>query len=127
MIVTHAKALDGKTIIDATNNVSQPAMHSLATFAKHTPNARAFRAFNTLGWENFEDPQFSGVRADLFFCGPDGDARSTVERLISDVGLRPIYVGGVEQVDVVDGLSRLWFALAFGQNMGRHLAFKLLQ
>ena len=42
------------------------------------------------------------------------------------VGLRPIYVGGPEQVDTVDAITSLWFALVFGQKRPRHLAFKLL-
>jgi hypothetical protein len=29
-------------------------------------------------------------------------------------------------VEVVDNLTKLWFALAFGQGYGRRLAFKLL-
>jgi len=37
-----------------------------------------------------------------------------------------MYLGGVEQVDVVDSVLRLWFALAIGQGKGRHLAFKVL-
>jgi predicted dinucleotide-binding enzyme len=49
-----------------------------------------------------------------------------VESLIADVGLRPIYIGDLEQVAVVDNLTRLWFALAFGQGYGRRLAFKML-
>jgi hypothetical protein len=36
-------------------------------------------------------------------------------------------VGGVDQVNVVDGVTQLWFALAFGQQRGQNLAFKLLE
>jgi predicted dinucleotide-binding enzyme len=49
-----------------------------------------------------------------------------VERLIADVGLHPVYVGGPEQAGVVDGVASLWFALALGQRQGRRLAFKVL-
>jgi predicted dinucleotide-binding enzyme len=101
-------------------------MNSFATFQQHTPRARVFRAFNTLGWENFANPEFEGGPADLFYCGSDGDARMAVEQLITDIGLRPVYLGGVEQVGLVDAIGSLWFALAFGQGKGRHLAFKML-
>jgi 8-hydroxy-5-deazaflavin:NADPH oxidoreductase len=47
--------------------------------------------------------------------------------LIADIGLGPVYLGGVEQVGVVDSLLGLWFALAVGQGKGRHLAFKVLK
>ena len=102
------------------------AMNSFSTFQQHTPLARVFRAFNTLGWENFANPEFAEGPADLFYCGPDGDARTAVEQLITDIGLRPIYLGGVEQVGLVDAVGGLWFALVFGQGKGRHLAFKVL-
>jgi predicted dinucleotide-binding enzyme len=62
----------------------------------------------------------------MFFCGPDGPARTQVEELITDVGLRPIYIGGPDQAGVVDGVLKLWAALAMGQKHGRRLAFKML-
>jgi predicted dinucleotide-binding enzyme len=125
-ISTYAAQLDGKIIIDAANRMGGGPMNSLATFQAHTPHARVFRAFNTLGWENFADPVFDGIQADLFYCGPDGDAREVVEQLITDVGLRPMRLGDVDQVGLVDSVGSLWFALALGQGMGRHLAFKVL-
>jgi len=41
--------------------------------------------------------------------------------------LRPIYIGGLEQVDLLDNQTRLWFTLALQQGRGRHLALKLLE
>jgi 8-hydroxy-5-deazaflavin:NADPH oxidoreductase len=125
-IAQYASQLDGHTIIDSANRMGGGPMNSFASFQQHTPKARVFRAFNTLGWENFANPEFDGERADLFYCGPDGDARTQVEQLITDVGLRPIYLGGVEQVGVEDSVAGLWFALALGQGKGRHLAFRVL-
>ena len=122
----HATTLAGKVIIDAANDVGGVEMNSLAALAKEIPSAQLVRAFSTLGWENFADPQIDGVQVDLFYCG-DPAAKPTTEQLIVDVGLRPVYVGGIESVAVVDGMARLWFALAFGQKQGRRIAFKLLQ
>jgi len=102
-------------------------MNSLAALGQHTPHARIYRAFNIYGYENFANPEFSGIQADLFFCGTDGDARTVVEQLVAAVGLRPVYLGGVEQVGIVDGIAGIWFALAFGQHKGRHLSFKVLE
>jgi 8-hydroxy-5-deazaflavin:NADPH oxidoreductase len=126
-ITTYAAQLDGRIIIDATNRMGGGgAMNSFATFREHTPRAHTFRAFNSLGWENFADPLFDGVQADLFYCGPEGEARTAVEQMIADVGLRPVCLGGVDQVGLVDSVASLWFALALGQKKGRHLAFKVL-
>jgi predicted dinucleotide-binding enzyme len=122
----HAAALAGKIIIDATNNVGSAEMNSLAVLAKEIPSAQLVRAFSTLGWENFADPQINGEQVDLFYCGAPA-ARETCEELITDVGLRPVYIGDVEAAAALDGMTRVWFALAFRQNQGRRLAFKLLR
>jgi 8-hydroxy-5-deazaflavin:NADPH oxidoreductase len=126
-VADNTKALDGKLIIDAANKIGMggPA-NSFGTYQSQTPNARVYRAFNTLGWENFANPVINGVQADLFFCGPDGEDRKTVEQLISDIGLRPIWLGGPEEVEQVDALLALWFNLAARRGYGRHLALKVL-
>jgi predicted dinucleotide-binding enzyme len=125
-IAQYAQQLDGKIIIDAANNMTASTPDSFAALQQHTPHSPIYRAFNTLGWENFANPIFDGIAADLFFCGTDGAPRATVEQLISDIGLRPVYLGGVEQVGLVDSLLRLWFTLASAQGKGRNLAFKML-
>jgi predicted dinucleotide-binding enzyme len=127
LVTEFGDALTGKIIIDATNQIGQAEMNSLGPISARVPTARLFRAFNSLGWENFDNPQLGGSQIDLFFCGDAGDARQTVERLIADVGLRPIYVGDLGQVEVVDNLTKLWFALAIGQGYGHRVAFKLLR
>jgi hypothetical protein len=124
-VSTHAEALAGKMIIDTTNNVRQAPMNLLAFLAEKAPGARLVRAFNTLGWENFADPQIGGMQIDLFFCG-DPVARPAAEQLIAEIGLRPVYIGGIDQAAALDGMTRVWFALALGQGYGRRTAFKLL-
>jgi predicted dinucleotide-binding enzyme len=119
--------LDGKIVIDAANNVGGESMHSAATIARAAPGAAYFRAFNTLGWELFDEPTVGGIQVDLFYCGPDGAPRASVERLIADVGLRPVWVGGPEEVEVVDGLLRLWFTLVAKRRLGRRLALRMMQ
>ena len=119
-------ALDGKVVIDATNDLGAAEMNSIATVTRHAPAAVPVRAFNSLGWENFAEPDFGGTQADLLWCGPDGNTGALVERLIADVGLRPVRVGGLDQLRTVDMLANLWFALALGQGRGRHLTFKVL-
>lgn len=122
----YAGQLDGKIIIDAANNMRASVPNSFAALQQYTPNARIYRAFNTYGWENFADSNYAGGPPDLFYCGTDGEARAVVEQLIADIGLQPMYLGGVEQVGLVDALLRLWFALAVGQHMGRNLVIKVL-
>jgi 8-hydroxy-5-deazaflavin:NADPH oxidoreductase len=91
-------ALDGKVVIDASNNVAAAEFNSIAAVIRYAPDAVCARAFNSLGWENFAEPDFDGTQADLLWCGPDGDPGGLVERLIADVGLRPVRVGGLDQL-----------------------------
>ena len=125
-IQAHAQALNGKIVIDPANRPDNSARNSLPTFTTYAPGAKVYRAFNNLGWQNFENPQFGDIQADLFYCGPAGDAQAVVEQLIVDVGLRPVRVGDLDQIQLVDLMGLIWRALASGRGMGRHLAFKLL-
>ena len=118
--------LRGKTLIDATNNMRGESRHALGVLREKLPEANLYRAFSSLGWENLANPDFEGTKADLFFCG-DEAARATVEALISDVGLDPVYLGGTDRVDLIEGMTDMWFNLALKQGMGRRLAFKLLK
>jgi len=118
-------ALDGRIVIDATNNIGAPAANSVAAIQAAAPGAHVFRAFNIYGWENFADPMYDGVQADLFYAGPEGGAGATVEALIAAVGLRPVRLGGSDQAGLTDDLLRIWFTLMRG-GRGRHMALKLL-
>ena len=122
LLAEHGAALDGRVVIDATNDVAGERLHHAEAYPS-APGARFARAFNTLGFEMFADPSIGGETADLLWCGPDD---AGVERLIADVGLRPIRVGGIDAIDVVDGACRLWLTLVFSQGHPRRLAFKML-
>jgi hypothetical protein len=125
-IAANAAALDGKIVIDAANRMGGGPMNSAAAFSTHAPGAQVYRAFNSVGWENFDNPMYGDIQADLFYCGPAGAGQAVVEGLIRDAGLRPVRVGGLDQVGLVDMIGGLWFALAYGQGMGRNVAFKVL-
>ena len=122
----HAEALNGKIVIDATNNFGGPVINNVETISNKAPAAQVYRAFNSLGRENFERPQIGETQVDMFYCGPDVEARPVVEGLIQEIGLRPIWVGDLDVVHVVDSIGLLWVSLVFGQGMDRHLAFKVL-
>ena len=120
-----AAGLDGVVVLDATNSVGGGGpLNASASVAAAAPNAVYYRAFNTLGWENFANPTFDGVAADHFFSAPRAD-RDAIERLISDVGLRPAYLGPDKQ-DLVDSVLPLWLTLAQLRGQ-RHLAFRIVQ
>jgi len=118
--------LGGKIVIDATNHVGGPSLNSLALLAEHAPSARLYRAFSSLGWENFADPRYGDDTGDMLYSGPDGEPRRTMEKLIGATGLRPVWVGDNDKAQIVDNFAALWFTLAFDRGWGRNLGFKLL-
>jgi predicted dinucleotide-binding enzyme len=125
-IRTYSAELGGKIVIDATNTFGQPVLHNVTLLQGGLPRSKVFRAFSTLAWETYANPLFGEERADLFFCGDSGEARETMEALIWDVGLRPIYVGGPETVPLVGQMTRLWFTLVMSEGYDRRTAFRLL-
>ena len=122
----HGASLAGKIVIDSTNSIRNTYMNSLTVLKEKAPEAKLIRAFNALGWENFEVPLINGVQIDLFYCGHI-DSRTVTDQLIADIGLRPIYIGDLDLAAVLDGMTRMWFALALAQGRGRRIAFKLLE
>jgi predicted dinucleotide-binding enzyme len=101
-------------------------MNSVDAIHARAESVSIVRAFNSVGWENLAEPVFDGVAADLLYCA-DPAADSTAEELIAALGLRPVRVGDLTQVHLVDLLTGLWAALAYGQGRGRRLAFKILE
>ncbi|GHO53378.1 NADPH-dependent F420 reductase [Ktedonobacter robiniae] len=139
IITTYAQQLSGKIIIDAANRYppdqkfSQThqwpttALYSAHILQSHAPHAKVYRAFNTYSWQNLADPDYQGIQADMFYCGPSGNAMATVEQLIAEIGLQPVRLGDLDQIDVVDSVLRLWGTLAIVQGKGvNNIAFKVL-
>lgn len=120
-------AIGHRVVIDATNAVAAETVNALAAIRAAAPDAKLARAFNSLGWEIFDDPLYGDLAASLFYVAEEGPAHTVSDRLIADVGLDPVWVGGIDQVDLVDNLLRLWFALVRDRGLGRGVAFRLLR
>lgn len=109
-----AGPLDGKVLIDATNNPSGgPDGAEIAALA---PGAHVAKAFNTV-FATFMHDTPPAKRASLVFCGDDG-ARDAVARLIDDAGFEPVDAGGREKSGDVEALARLVIGIAYGQGRG---------
>jgi len=119
-VVPHAPAV----IIDASSGSSP--ISSVTALRAHVGGSAVYRAFNTLGWSDYVDPTYGAEVPDMFYAGPDDDGRDTVEGLIGSLGLRPIYAGGYEQIELIDALAALRTAVA-AHRPGLDLAVKLLE
>lgn len=107
-----AAAFRGRIAVDASNRIGSFPMNSVSVIGEHLPSVIYFRAFNSLPADTLRKPRLASGPADLVYCGPDGSERQIVEELISAAGLRPVYVGGLEWLAVVDPLAGLTFALS---------------
>ncbi len=75
----------------------------------------------------FAEPEIDGMHGDLFFCGDGKEYLPAMKALIAEIGLRPVFIGGLEYSPIIDSLARLYFALALGQNHWRHPGLKMLK
>jgi predicted dinucleotide-binding enzyme len=126
----HGARVAGKVVIDTSNDLATGhagSLNHVDAWQEHAPGASVARAFCSVGWENFAEPDFGGTTATMFWCGADGAAGETVEAIVRAVGLDPVRIGDLGAAATLDGLARLWFQLAFSQKMGRHTAFRLLR
>jgi predicted dinucleotide-binding enzyme len=69
------------------------------------------------------DPTLDGRPVDLLWCGPDGTDGDRVAALGHALGMRPVRLGDASKTEALDGLTALWFALAFEAGLGRRIAF----
>jgi 8-hydroxy-5-deazaflavin:NADPH oxidoreductase len=133
--VRSAGDLRGKVLLDCTNPLA-PQLAGLTLghttsagekVASWAPGARVVKIFNTTGANNMANPDFGGVAATMFYCGDDAEAKAVASRLAADLGFDPIDAGKLEQARLLEPLALLWIRLAYVQQMGREIAFKLLR
>lgn len=123
--------LRGKIVMDAINWFgAKPAgvTASLAeAIAEWAPGAKVVKAFNMTGTGNMADPNYNGVKADLFICGDDAAAKSIVSELASNIGFEVVDAGPLSAAGMLESLAQLWVHLAYAQGMGPNVAWKLLK
>ncbi len=120
--------VSGKILIDATNRLNySPQDGELAAgdIANMAVGARVVKAFNTMGSDSFLNPTFSGHPATAFIAGDDNEAKETVIKLASEIGLDARDSGPLENARYIEGMGSLWvFFLRNG--LGRDYAYALL-
>ncbi len=100
--------LKGKIVIDAMNYYSQRDGDinfgdgtSTELLARRVPGGRFVKAFNTMYFETLGTKGNPSAPLDerlaIFVSGDDPDAKSTVARLIQDIGFAPIDLGGLRE------------------------------
>jgi len=131
--------LEGKTVIDTTNPISDapPVNGVLQYFTAQNeslmerlqalaPRARFVKAFSCIGNAFMLNPDFNGERPTMFICGNDGAAKSDVKDILDRFGFDVADMGAVEGARAIEPLCILWCIPGFLTNSWTH-AFKLLK
>jgi hypothetical protein len=129
--------LAGKVLIDTTNPLvmtpgAPPALALGNTDSageqvlRWAPKARVVKAFNIIGHAHMVDPQFPGGPPDMFFCGNDAVAKTTVAEILKSFGWSTIDIGGIDGARVLEPLCVLWLIYGMRTNSWNH-ALKMLK
>ncbi len=113
-VLTAAGPLDGKVLIDATNNLSGgPSGAEIAALA---PGARTVKAFNTVFAQFFANPP--SPPPTLVFAGDDAEAKGIVAGLVREAGFDPVDAGDHAQAADLEAYARLVIGIAYRQGRG---------
>jgi predicted dinucleotide-binding enzyme len=123
-------ALDGKIIIETTNNFTDhdnPRSNTERIMA-WTPGAKVVKAFNTVFQQIIHtDSAAAKDRPSVFMAGDDTDAKQIVAQLIIDAGFDAVDVGPARNAKHVENLALAIIEFAYGQGMGTSVSFKLIK
>lgn len=130
--------LEGKVILDPTNPIADappvegvvrlftgPNESLMERLQAAYPKARFVKAFNSVGNRRMVDPEFSGGKPTMFYCGNDADAKKEVAAIIEALGWEAADMGGAAAARAIESLCQLWCIPGFRRNVWTH-AFKVL-
>ncbi len=135
-VLNSAGDLSGKVLLDCANpnfaaDPKEPQPAHLNSGAEQVaalaPRARVVKIFNTTGWENMADPHYGSERVTMLFAGDDEQAKAVAAQLAQEIGFEPVDVGPLRFAHHLEVLAQLWGQLAYGQNLGRDIAFHLMR
>src|SRR6476620_2989175 len=132
--IENAGDLSGRILIDPINPLSSdlknlivgPSTSAAEEIAKLAQGAKVVKAFNAIGAKTLGNLKFGQYKADTFICGDDSGAKSIVRQLAMEMGFDVLDVGPLSNARLLENLALLWIELAFRQEIGPNIAFKLL-
>ena len=134
-LIQTTNGLQGKIVLDCINPLNSTfsgldtgdATSAGEQIAAWAPGARVVKIFNTTGAGNMADPRYGGEGVTMLYCGDDPGAKEVAARLASDIGFEPVDAGPLSKSNLLEHLAMLWIHLAYGQGMGRNIAWKLMK
>ena len=129
--------LAGKVVIDTTNPLDFSAGIPPKLAVGHTdsageriqrwlPESKVVKAFNIVGSPHMFKPDFAGGPPDMFICGDDDSAKTTVTDLLKAFGWSVVDIGSIDCARYLEPMAMVWIRHFFRVNSVDH-ALKLLR
>ncbi|PJZ41860.1 DNA-binding protein [Leptospira kmetyi] len=132
-------SLNGKTIIDTTNPISEEApVNGVLKFftsyneslmeqlQKQAPKAHFVKCFSSVGSALMVDPKLKDGKPSMFICGNEDSSKKIVSDILNTFGWDTEDMGKVEAARAIEPLCILWCIPGFLFQSWTH-AFKLLK
>jgi predicted dinucleotide-binding enzyme len=122
--ISQLPPLGGRVVIDAMNRLGTDPLRSTSEdLAELLPGARLVKAFNTIGFENLTTAHARRTPAAMFVAGDDEDAKRVALDLVAELGFRPEDAGPLSNARALEGMVKVWLALA--ERHGRGVGFAI--
>jgi 8-hydroxy-5-deazaflavin:NADPH oxidoreductase len=134
--ISSAGSMSGKTVISCINPMKADftgleigtTTSAAEEVAKIAPGAKIVEVlFSFAEILQSDSRQFGTDMPTQFYCGDDGEAKTVVAKLITDVGLQPIDAGALTSARYLEPAGMLLVQLAYMNAMGTNIGLKLLQ
>jgi 8-hydroxy-5-deazaflavin:NADPH oxidoreductase len=132
-------AMAGKTVLDATNPISDappvngviqyyttPNESLMERLQRIAPGAHFVKCFSCIGNSLMFRPDFGGTKPSMFIAGNDDAAKAETKTILDQFGFETEDMGKAEGARAIEPLAMLWCIPGFLQNRWSH-AFKLLK
>lgn len=127
--------LKDKILIDCTNPL-KPDLSGLALSGDSSggeylqillSETKVVKAFNTVGFNIMENPEFDGRKAIMYFCGNNLEAKFKTQTLIQEIGFQPMDAGDIKSSRLLEPFALLWISTAYKYGLGREFAFSIIK
>lgn len=125
--------LTGKVVIDCTNPFAEltdgqeKVISGAEMLQSRVPGMKLAKCWNTTGWGNMVQPEYSTGKSVMFVCADDDEARRVAIQLSDDTGFETYYAGPLANSHWLENLAQLWVWLAYHGGLGRDFAFQLVR
>lgn len=122
---------EGRVLVDATNPVAPSGgglqfdrtTSGAQQIAMRARGARVVKAFNTIGFENYANPQTDAGGLFLPVAGDDPEARQYVKALALALGFDAVDLGPLAMARYMEPFAMVWMATAQRGGFGRAFGF----